>query len=87
MIMLWKKLRLCLVFGLALSTSPAITPIIVPRCFDSALLAGTPTALWVTHNAGWVYGGLTFISLVSLIFGLHFLGDKTNVNHKSESGE
>lgn len=80
--MVWKKLRLGLMFGLALSTSPAVTPIIVPRCFDSALLAGTPAALWVTHNAGWVYGGLTFISLVSLIFGLYFWGDKTNVDNR-----
>lgn len=80
--MLWKKLRLGLVFTLALSTSPAVTPIIVPRCFDSALLAGTPAALWVTHNAGWLYGGLTLISLISLILGLHFLGENTNVDNK-----
>lgn len=78
--MLWRKIRTGLAFGLALITSPALTPIIVPRCFDSALLAGTPTATWLMHNAGWVYGGLTLVSLISLIFGLYFLGDRTNVN-------
>ena len=85
--MLWRKIRTSLAFALALITSPALTPIIVPRCFDSALLAGTPAAIWLTHNAGWVYGGLTFISLISLIFGLRFLGDKTNDNHKPDSKE
>jgi hypothetical protein len=79
------KIRTGLVFGLALLTSPALTPIIVPRCFDSALLAETPAAIWLAHNAGWVYGGLTFISLISLLLGLRFLGDKTNGTNKQEA--
>lgn len=85
--MLRRKIRTGLALGLALITSPALTPIIVPRCFDSAFLAGTPAAIWLTHNAGWVYGGLTFVSLTSLICGLYFSGDKTNVNNKSDSKE
>lgn len=79
--MLWPKIRIGLAFGLALVTSPALTPLIVPRCFDSALLAGTLAAIWLADNAGWVYGGLTFISLISLLLGLRFLGDKTNVSN------
>jgi hypothetical protein len=44
--------------------------------FSLSDIAGTPTATWLMHNAGWVYGGLTLISLISLILGLRFLGGK-----------
>jgi hypothetical protein len=72
----WRKIRIGLMFGLACLTSPALTPLIVPRCFDAIVLTGTPAAVWLTHNAGWVYGGLTLVSLLSLGLGLYWLGQK-----------
>jgi DNA-binding transcriptional MerR regulator len=62
----WRKIRISLIWGLACLTSPALTPLIVPRCFEAILLTETPTAVWLTNNAGWVYGGLTGVSLFSL---------------------
>jgi hypothetical protein len=74
--MFWRKIRTGLMFGLAGLTSPAVTPLIVPRCFEAIVLTGTPAAVWLTHNAGWVYGGLTLVSLLSLGLGLYWLGQK-----------
>jgi hypothetical protein len=69
----WRKIRSGLMFGLACLTSPALTPLIVPRCFEALLLTGNPAAVWLTHNAGWVYGGLTVVSLISLGLGLSWI--------------
>ena len=74
--MMWRKIRSGLMFGLACLTSPALTPLIVPRCFDAILLTGIPAAVWLTDNAGWVYGGLTLVSLISLGLGLYWIGQK-----------
>ncbi len=54
--------------GVARITSPCCTPIIVPIAL--ALLAGTPVAVWLSANVGWVYGGLTLLSVVSLVLRL-----------------
>jgi hypothetical protein len=70
----WRKIRISLILGLACLTSPALTPLIVPRCFEAILLTETSTAVWLTNNAGWVYGGLTVVSLFSLGLGLYWLG-------------
>lgn len=72
--MLWRKIRIGLMFGLACLTSPALTPLIVPRCFEALLLTGTPAAAWLANNASGVYAGLTLVSLISLGVGLRWLG-------------
>ncbi len=57
-----------LLFALACAFSPCCTPIIVPIAL--ALLAGSPLALWMGANLGWVYGLLTAVSVVSLALAL-----------------
>lgn len=52
-------------------TSPCCTPLIVP--IGLALLAGTPVAVWAGQNLGWVQGGLTLISALSLFVGWRWL--------------
>jgi predicted MFS family arabinose efflux permease len=42
-----------------------------------ALLAGSPAALWLSQHLGWVYGGLTLLSFVSLGLGLRWLQQKS----------
>ena len=69
--MFWKKIRGGLVFGIACLTSPCCTPIIIPLTI--ALLAGTPAAVWLTANVGWVFGALTLISVVSFVIGFRWL--------------
>ena len=49
--------------GVACVTSPCCTPLFVP--LGLALLAGTPAAVWLSANLGWVYGGLTLVSIIS----------------------
>jgi len=74
--MVWQKIRAGLMFGLACVTSPCCTPFIVP--LGLALLAGTPAAVWLTHYLGWLYGGLTVVSIISLVLGLRWLGRNTS---------
>jgi hypothetical protein len=71
---MWKKIRSGLMFGVACITSPCCTPIIVPIVL--ALLAGTPLAVWLSAYVGWVYGGLTLLSVISLVLGFRWLGQK-----------
>jgi hypothetical protein len=71
---MWQKIRSGVMFGVACITSPCCTPIIVP--IGLALLAGTPVAAWVSANVGWVYGGLTLLSVISLVLGVRWLGQK-----------
>ena len=71
---MWKKVRSGLMFGFACITSPFYTPIIVPIAL--ALVAGTPVAVWLSANVGWVYGGLTLLSVVSLVLGFRWMGQK-----------
>ena len=75
---MWQKIRSGLMFGVACITSPCCTPIIVPIAL--ALLAGTPVAVWLSAYIGWVYGGLTLLSIVSLVLGFRWLGQKAESN-------
>jgi predicted MFS family arabinose efflux permease len=71
---MWKQIRTGVMFGIACITSPCCTPLIVPLIL--ALLAGTPVAVWLGQNIGWVYAGLTLISVVSLVLGLRWMKRK-----------
>ena len=71
---MWKKIRGGVMFGVACITSPCCTPIIVPIAI--ALLAGTPVAVWLSAYIGWVYGGLTLLSVVSLVLGFRWMRQK-----------
>ena len=71
---MWKKIRSVFMFGLACITSPCCTPLIVP--LGLALLAGTPVAIWLSANLGWVYGGLTLVSIASAVLGFRWMGQK-----------
>jgi membrane protein implicated in regulation of membrane protease activity len=72
---MWRKVRAALMFGIACITSPCCTPLIVPLIL--ALLAGSPAAVWLGQNVGWVYGGLTLISVVSLVLGLRWMNRRS----------
>ncbi len=69
---MWKKIRSGLVFGVACIASPCCTPLILP--LGLALLAGTPVAIWASANLGWVYGGLTLISIASFVLAYRWMG-------------
>ena len=73
---LWQKIRGGVMFGLACLTSPCCTPLIVP--LGLAFIAGTPVAAWLTHYIGWIYGGLTLVSIISLVLGWRWLRQKTS---------
>lgn len=68
---MWKKIRSAFAFGAACIASPCCTPIIVPLAL--ALLAGTPIAIWASANLGWVYGGLTLISIVGFVLAYRWM--------------
>jgi hypothetical protein len=72
--MSWKKVRAAVMFGIACLTSPCCTPLIVPLLIG--LLAGTPAAVWITHNVGLIYGLLTLISVISLILALRWMNKR-----------
>jgi predicted MFS family arabinose efflux permease len=57
-------------FVVACFTSPCCAPLYVPLAL--ALLAGTPAAVWLTANVGWVDGALTLVSLGSLVVALRW---------------
>ena len=69
---LWQKSRTLLAFLVACFTNPCCTPLYVPLILS--LLAGTPLALWMGQNIGWVYGILTLISLLSFVLALRWSG-------------
>ena len=71
----WKSIRSGAAFALACVASPCCTPLVVPILL--ALLGGTPIALWLTQHIGWIYGGLTLISVISLALGLHWMRQKS----------
>ena len=70
--MFWQKIRKGVMFVLPAITCPGHLPIVLPLAL--ALLAGTPAAVWITQNVSWVYGGMTILFLVSLAFGLRWMG-------------
>lgn len=86
---MWKKIRSGVMFGIACIASPCCTPIIIPIAI--ALLAGTPVAVWMSANLGWVYGGLTVLSIISLVLGVRWMSQKYNSRHsvgaRSETGK
>lgn len=68
---LWQKFRGGAMLGIGCVTSPCCTPLLVPLWL--LLLAGTPSAVWLTQYIGWIYAGLTLISIVSLAVGWRWL--------------
>ena len=70
--MFWQKIRSGVMFVLSAITCPCQLPIVLPLAL--ALLAGTPAAVWIMQNVSWVYGGMTILFLVSLAFGLRWMG-------------
>lgn len=70
------KLRSIVLFGIACLTNPCCTPLYVPLVLS--LLAGTPAALWMSQHLGWIYGGLTLISAVSIVLGLRWMNSGKN---------
>jgi len=72
----WQKIRSGFMFGVACITSPCCTPLIVP--LGLALLAGTPAAAWLTHYVGWIYGGLTLVSVISGVLGWRWMRHKAS---------
>ena len=80
---MWKKIRSGFMFVVACIASPCCTPLIVP--LGLALLAGTPVAVWASANLGWVYGGLTLLSVVSLVLGLRWMNGKAKSNHSIDT--
>lgn len=76
---LWRKIRGGVMFGVACVTSPCCTPLLVPLVL--VLLAGTPAAVWLTAHLGWVYGGLTVVSVLSLVLGWRWLRHKTTIKY------
>ena len=59
------KIRSGVLFGVACLASPCCTPLYVPLLL--MLLAGTPAAVWLSANVGWVYGILTLVSIISFV--------------------
>ncbi|MEO8610140.1 MAG: hypothetical protein ABI690_19755 [Chloroflexota bacterium] len=68
----WQKIRSGVMFVVACIASPCCTPLIVPAAL--ALLAGTPVAVWMGQNLGWVYGGLTLLSGIGFVLALRWMG-------------
>ena len=77
---MWQKIRSGVMFIIACVASPCCTPIIVPIAL--ALLAGTPVGLWVSAHVGWVYGGLTVLSVLSLVLGLRWLNTESGKSNR-----
>lgn len=73
----WGKIRGGVMFVVACIASPCCTPLIVPIVLT--LLAGTPMAVWMGQNLGWVYGGLTALSVVSFVVALRWMGKNNRV--------
>jgi hypothetical protein len=78
---MWKKIRSALAFGVACIVSPCCTPLYVPLIL--ALLAGTPVAIWASANLGWVYGGLTLVSIGSFVLAYRWMSQKSATKPKT----
>jgi mercuric ion transport protein len=88
----WQKVRTGIMLVGAAVTCPCHIPLTLP--FVLALLAGTPAAIWLGQNVGWVYGGMTVLFLLSLAIGLRWMqanvtsrSDRQSVGHVGKSGE
>jgi hypothetical protein len=64
------KIRSGVLFGFACLASPCCTPLYVPLLL--IVLAGTPAAIWLSANIGWVYGALTLISIISFVLAFRW---------------
>lgn len=71
-----QKFRAGVLLTVACVASPCCTPILVSLVL--AALAGTPAAAWIGHNLGWVYGGLTLLSVISFVAGWRLLNRRKN---------
>lgn len=70
-------------FGIACVASPCCTPLIVPLALS--LLAGTPIAIWLSTYVGWIYGGLTLISIASFVLAYRWMGQKSDAKDSKGS--
>jgi len=70
-------------FIIACLASPCCTPLYVPLAL--ALLAGTPTAVWLSARIGWVYGALTVVSVVSLVLAFRWWPKARAKHHAQQS--
>jgi hypothetical protein len=75
----WGNIRGGLLFAIACITSPCCTPLLVPLVLW--LFAGTPVAVWLGHNLGWVYGGLTLVSIASFVMLWRWLNKRNTSNY------
>jgi hypothetical protein len=66
-----RKIRGGFLLGVGCVTSPCCTPLLVPLVLT--LLAGTPLAAFLAQYVGWVYAGLTLVSVASLYAGVRHL--------------
>ena len=80
---MWKKIRSGVMFGVACIANPCCTPLIIPIAI--ALLAGTPVAVWMSAKLGWIYGGLTLLSILSLVLAVRWMSQKSNSRHSVEA--
>ncbi len=77
------RLKAGLMLGIGCITSPCCTPLLVPLAL--AFLAGTPLAVWLSANLGLVYGGLTLISIASLLLGFRLLWRKSSAEKTTQT--
>jgi hypothetical protein len=68
---LWGRMRSRTMFVIAFLCSPCCAALLMPIVLS--LLAGTPAALWIGDHTSWVYGGLTLISIASLVLAIRWL--------------
>jgi len=73
----WQKIRGGVMFVVSFITCPCHLPLTLPLLL--VLLAGTPAAVWITQNVGWVYGGITVLFLLSLALGLRWFMQRTTL--------
>jgi len=69
--MFWKNFRSGVMFIISAFTCPCHLPVTLPIVL--VLLAGTPTALWITNHTGWIYGGMAFLFILTLALGFNWL--------------
>jgi hypothetical protein len=64
--------------------SPCCAPLLVPGLL--ALFAGTPLAVFLAQYLGWVYAGLTVLSLGSLYLGWRWISRKNATAFSQDTG-
>lgn len=66
--MFWRKLQIALLFSSSVINCSCHLPLVLPLAL--ALFVGTPAAVWITYNVGFVYGGMTLFFIVSIALGV-----------------